>query len=208
MDASKPDQTPGGEAPPQRATAGATDLFGEPILRRSAEFVAGNRIVLSRRWGPGPVACVIGHNPSDAAADRDDPTSRWWNRWFELFGFGGYNAVNLYPFVTADPAECRRIADGAWHGDWAARDAMHFVNLPRLVEVAKGAHQVFVCWGAIAADNEWVEAVIEEIQSGFEPCPDLWCWGTNGDGSPKHPMARGKHRIPPDQKPILWRAAR
>jgi hypothetical protein len=50
------------------------------------------------------------------------------------------------------------------------------------------------------------EKVVEEIQAGEAPYPDLWCWGTNADGSPKHPMARGKHRIPADQPPILWRA--
>lgn len=93
----------------------------------------------------------------------------------------------------------------AWHD----RDALHFVNLPAVVKAAKSADQVSVCWGAIAGHDEgWIEHVVEEIQSGEDPCPDLWCWGTNADGSPKHPMARGKHRIPRDQQPILWRAAR
>ncbi|AHE56053.1 hypothetical protein [Sphingomonas sanxanigenens] len=36
---------------------------------------------------------------------------------------------------------------------------------------------------------------------------DLWCWGKTKDGAPKHPMARGLHRIPRDQQPIMWRAA-
>jgi len=164
------------------------------------------RLGLSRDWGKGPRALVIGCNPSDADAEKDDPTSRWWNRWFSLNGFGGYDAMNLYPFCSADPAACRRIVAAIDGGHWRIRDELHFINLPALVHAAKTAHQVFVCWGAIAWDADWIEYVVEEIQFGPEPWPDLFCWGTNGDGSPKHPLARGRHRIPTDQPPVLWRA--
>lgn len=183
------------------------DLFGEATMQRNAIFVGAERIELSRRWGPGPIACVIGCNPSAANANRDDPTSLWWNAWFQLFGFGGYRAVNLYPFCTSSPAECRRKAD--WHktDDWYSRDQLIMTNLPHVGKVAKEADQVFVCWGNIAWDDMWIEHVIQEIQEGTEPCPDLWCWGKTKSGAPTHPMARGKHRIPRDQKPILWRAA-
>lgn len=189
--------------------AGPFDLLGGPAIRRAAWFVGSDvRIRLSRDWAPGPRALVIGHNPSDAGVDRDDPTSRWWNRWFHAFGFGGYDAVNLYPFVTSDPRQCRAIIDEIEGGiNWSARDDLHFVNLPALVAAAKAAQQVFVCWGAIAQDHAWIEHVVEEVQSGVGPYPDLWCWGKTADGSPKHPMARGKHRIPVNQAPILWRAA-
>jgi len=184
------------------------DLFGEPVMKRSASFGhSGIRWNLTREWGPGPRALAIGCNPSAADALKDDPTSRWWNDWFRRFGFGGYTAMNLYPFITSSPAECRRIADWSATDDWWARDQLIYHNLPSLAEAAKAADQVFVCWGAIAWDDEFIEHVIEQIQSGVEPYPDLWCWGTTNSGAPKHPMARGKHRIPRDQKPILWRAA-
>ena len=185
-----------------------TDLFGNSVMQRSARFDGLDRIELRRSWGPGPVACMIGHNPSDAGIDRDDPTSKWWIDWCRLFGFGGYVAVNLYPFVTSDPAECRTIVEEIDAGsNWSARDTLHYVNLPAVVQAAKAADQVFVCWGAIAHDHAWISHVVEEIQFGEAPYPDLWCWGTTRDGAPKHPMARGKHRIARDQRPILWRAA-
>lgn len=186
-----------------------TDLLGQPILRRSAFFPRpGIRRRLSRAWGPGPRALVIGCNPSDAGEDRDDPTSLWWNAWFGLFGFGAYDAMNLWTKVSPNPAECRRWADWQNNGpDWGARDEIMFGNLPELVAAAKRADQVFVCWGNIAWDHDWIEHVVEEIQTGEAPWPDLWCWGKTKNGAPKHPMARGKHRIPRDQPPILWRAA-
>ena len=183
------------------------DLFGQMPIWRQAHYDGGNRLLLMRRWGPGPTACVIGHNPSTADGTKDDPTSRWWNAWFQLFGFGGYAAVNLYPWCSAKPADVYARVDGIDRGDWGARDELHFVNLPEVVAQAKKADQVFVCWGAIARDCLWLDQVVEEIQSGEEPYPDLWCWGKTASGAPKHPMARGAHRIPTDQKPILWRAA-
>jgi hypothetical protein len=192
-----------------RITALEVDLFGKDVMQRGARFVGGCRITLTRRWGPGPRACVIGHNPSDAGADRDDPTSRWWNAWFRLFGFGSYVAVNLYPWCSADPADVYRKVEDLYGGvDWGARDELHFINLPTVVQAAKSADQVFVCWGAIARDHAWIEHVIEEIQSGEAPYPDLYCWGTTAARAPKHPMARGLHRIAKDQAPILWRPAR
>ena len=184
------------------------DLFGAPVMERSAIFRAPDqRLVLSRKWGPGPRALVIGCNPSDAGGKKqDDPTSLWWNRWFQHYGFGAYDAANLYPFVSPSPAECRRVVDGIGNGDWDARDALHFANLPTLVRLAKTADQVFVCWGNIAWDDDWIEHVVEEIQTGEAPWPDLWCWGTTKSGAPTHPMARGKHRLPWDAAPVLWRS--
>lgn len=59
------------------------DLFGDPLMKRSASFGGyGTRWKLTREWGPGPRALAIGCNPSDADALQDDPTSRWWNAWF------------------------------------------------------------------------------------------------------------------------------
>jgi hypothetical protein len=183
------------------------DLLGDPILRRSANFPSeGQRDRLTRDWGPGRRAFVLGCNPSDAGKDRDDPTSKWWNDWFYSYGFGGYDAGNLYPFVTSDPADCKRIADWQSNGpDWYARDAIQH-NLNEVVRMAKRADQVFVCFGNIAWDQDWIEHVVEAIQTGEEPWPDLWCWGKTKSGAPIHPMARGKHRIAKDQAPVLWRA--
>lgn len=184
------------------------DLFGEPVLRRSAFFPhPGVRRRLTRDWGPGPRAFVLGCNPSDAGDDRDDPTSLWWNRNFAHWGFGGYDAGNMYSFVTSSPQECRKRYDEAIGGpNWHDRDEL-FANLDDVVRMAKRADQVFVCFGNIAWDSDWTEHVLEEIQTGIEPWPDLWCWGKTKSGAPTHPMARGKHRLDPLQAPILWRTA-
>lgn len=182
------------------------DLLGDPILRRSAHFpIPGIRERLSRDWTPGPRAFVLGCNPSDADALKDDPTSRWWNRWFASFGFGGYDAGNLYPFCTSSPQECRRRVEAAQDGPVCDdRDAL-CANVEAVVRMAKQADQVFLCYGAIAWDQMWIEKVLDAIQGGPGPGPDLWCWGVTAINAPKHPLARGAHRIDPHQRPIIWR---
>lgn len=183
------------------------DLLGDPVMQRDATFLRpGVRLTLSRRWGPGPRAFVIGCNSADADGDRDDMTSLWWNRWFAHYGFGAYDAGNMYPFCSPHPSVCKARVKAAWAGEWGDRDALH-ANLDHVVKLAKAADQVFVCFGNIAndIDADWVEHVLEHIQTGEEPWPDLWCWGKTGSGAPTHPMARGKHRIDPLQPALLWR---
>lgn len=187
-----------------------TDLLGDPLIKRSAIFNGPDiRRVLTREWDMRlPRALVIGCNPSVAGVDREDPTSKWWNRWFMHYGFGAYDAMNLWAKVSSDPSQCRKWADWENNGpDWHARDEIFYHNLSDLVATAKKADQVFVCWGNIAWDYDWIEHVVEEIQTGDAPWPHLWCWGKTKNGAPMHPMARGKHRIDPLAHAILWKTA-
>jgi hypothetical protein len=176
-------------------------LFGPPEIARDATFIGPYRIKLSRDWGEGRRALVIGCNPSTANALIDDPTSRWWNTWFKQAGFAGYDAANLYPFCTSSPAECRAIVESDSN---EARRALLNVNLPALTEFSRSASQVFVCWGAIAWDAEWISTVCNAILADRLRDPNLWCWGRTKNGSPKHPLARGSHRISRDQPAIPW----
>lgn len=49
------------------------------------------------------------------------------------------------------------------------------------------------------------EALLDEVCKAVGH--DLYCFGTTKDGKPKHVLARGPHRVPRDQKPVLWRKA-
>lgn len=186
-----------------------TDLLGAVPFTRSARISPCGiyRWTLERAWAKGPSVCYIGHNPSTASHDVDDMTSQAWVHHARFNGYARYTAVNLYPFRAADVRECRRWADYEKNGpDWSARDAL-MDNETVVVEVAKKADIVVACWGALAHDQIWVAHVIEAIQSGVSPYPDIYCLGVTNAGDPKHAMARGKHRIPRDQRFVLWKAA-
>lgn len=180
-------------------------IFGEATFDDHRQL----RWSLRRWWRAGPYACWIMLNPSDAGAERNDPTM--WEVIFHTYrlGFGGLVVVNLYPFISANPAACKRWADYDAPGrgpDWWVRDRL-LDNLQLVGRTAKEADACFAAWGASAFDDAWTERVVEEVLSGDAPWPDLLCLGTTADGSPKHPLARGHHRIPRDQQPIVWRSA-
>lgn len=175
-------------------------MKGSAVISKCGNF----RWKLTREWAEGPKVCYIGHNPSTADATTEDPTTRAWAHFAKANGYGGYIAVNLYPYRTSDPALCRRWADFENNGpDWYARDAM-MENIELVGAVAKQSGIVVASWGAIAQDETMVDKIIEEIQSGDAPYPDIYCLGMTANGAPKHPLARGRHRIPRDQKFIPW----
>lgn len=182
-----------------------TDLF----MKRGATYSSGEQLrwTLTREWGDGPGVCYIGHNPSTAGHEIDDPTSLAWVHFAKLNGFTQYTAVNLYPYRTPDVRECHRWAQWDKNGpDWWARDRIQD-NMEVISREAKRAAMVVACWGALCRDSFHVDAVIEEIQSGVDPYPHLYCLGTTLAGDPVHPMARGRHRIPRDRTFMLWRSA-
>jgi hypothetical protein len=89
--------------------------------------------------------------------------------------------------------------------DWYARDDLHH-NLDVIVRESKAAALTVACWGAIAWDEVWIDHVVEEITTGEEPWKRIYCFGTTSSGAPIHPLARGKHRIPDNAEPVLWRS--
>ena len=190
---------------PQHATAPRMPVE----IRRAANLSAcgQHRFSLTRVWSPGPHVCWIGLNPSTADHRIDDPTVTRLTSFTNAWGFGGFVAVNLYPFRTPNPAACKRWADWQNNGpDWHARDII-LHNVDVVASEAKRAALVVACWGAGAWDGEFVEHVIEEIMTGEAPYPAIHCLGRTFAGDPIHPMARGRHRVPDDAKPIIWRAA-
>jgi len=183
------------------------DLFPETApseIRRSAHFVGDLRLSLTRDWGNRPDArraLAIGCNPSAADAQRDDPTSRWWNKWFMSNGYSGYDAMNLYPFCTPHPKACRAFVE---KHPRKAKKAMTAINLPALLAAANKAETIFVCWGNIAWDQKWISHVVSELQAVAGAEVPLYCWGITKSGAPKHPLARGKHRITATQTAKIW----
>ena len=177
-------------------------------MTRGARFSPdkAERWTLTRCWDVNlPTVCYIGHNPSVAGHDNEDPTSLAWIHFTKVNGCGSFTAVNMYPYCSSVPRYARQWAAWEKNGpDWHARDCMQ-INMGIIAEMAKKADYVVACWGAIAQDDGLIESVLEEIQAGASPWPDVYCLGLTNAGHPKHPMARGVHRIPRDQKFLMFR---
>ncbi|GEP06858.1 DUF1643 domain-containing protein [Methylobacterium oxalidis] len=181
--------------------------FADMIQRAASLSRCGTyRFTLTRTWGEGGHVCFIGLNPSTADHRIDDPTVRRWIHFAQAWGYGGFTAVNLHPFRSASPAACREWSRWEEDGpDWYVRDVIQ-ENLGIVVREAKAAALVVPCWGAGTWDPEWVDHLLEEVQTGEAPWPDLHCFALSQGGHPVHPMARGRNRIPDHAQPVLWRA--
>lgn len=182
----------------------------EPIVR-SAEIEDNYRWVLKRAWGAGPCVLWCGVNPSDANDKRDDPTMLREIGFSYRWGFGSLVKVNIYPFISANQQALRRWR-ASWAPDMRAGEFDHsaFQAWLHNIDVVRGLIEKcdmrIAAWGN-GADCDDLALFLDELGYNYEEKarPIQWhCIGKNANGSPKHTLARGVHRVPDDAKPFFW----
>jgi hypothetical protein len=135
------------------------------------------RTRLWRIWSDLPRLLFIGLNPSTAAAVLNDNTVEWLMRWAFANGFGGLEIGNVYPFRTAYPEELKAA------GYPPGRD--NFATLRALAKIVQDEGGTVACgWGTKAQPSRAADLVADFECDGIL----LHRWGSNKDGSPKHPL--------------------
>ena len=133
------------------------------------------RYWLLRVWNDAlPILAVIGVNPSTADEKENDPTIRKDIGFASRLGFGGILKLNVAAFRATDPIDCKR----AYAPIGFFNDA---TNLVAAVEHFK-ATKVVAAWGKNG--NHFSN----ECKKITETFPELWCFGKNGDGTPRHTL--------------------
>jgi len=179
-------------------------MTGQPsrVHRSAAISRCGNfRWWLRREWSDGPAVVWVMLNPARADDARDDPTIRRVIGFSRSWGYGSAIVANLFPFRSTIPAECR-----AWARSNPSQVRRRMRENDRAITEAIGdAASVIAAWGTVP----WARARAAEMASHLNSAPSsLLCLGTTLDGSPLHPLARGRNRVPDDRKPTLWVPAR
>lgn len=189
----------------------------EPIVR-SALLTDGCRWWLKRAWGAGPMICWIMCNPSDADAGRDDPTMLRVMDFSAAWGYGSCSVVNVLPCISSTPdvaLEWMRRAE-QWIIDGNGDDPssewdLHRQNIVHVTQQIDAAKAHVAAWGNnIPQDlaRRFLQDIAEMSDDADheEMAPVEWlCLGTNSNGSPRHPLSRGKNRVPDDFKPVRWK---
>lgn len=188
------------------------DRPGDPVMvKSSVQASNGCRFTLRYTWDDAePVLPWIMLNPAEAGTTREfDMTARRVIRFSHRWGFGGSLLLNVIPKITAKPAELRDWLRWDERQDWGARDDL-FENWRTVAAAVANCDAAMIAWGASLAGNYdfdvMVEHMFDEINDPEGPRTDLlkaFCLGLSGGGYPLHPMARGKHRVPDDRRPIL-----
>lgn len=130
-------------------------------------------------------------NPSTADADDDDPTIRRCIHFAKALGGTGLAVVNLYALRATDPTDLWTVDDPVG----PRNDA----TLTMFLSMAKRADfPIVAAWGAHARQDR-VQAVL-----AMDGAERLTALGVTKNNAPKHPLARGQHRIPDDATPAPW----
>ena len=152
-----------------------------PGVQGDASFSADGRYrQLMRRWTgesfPDRYILFIGMNPSTADGTVNDPTcAREWT-FAVREGYSAMVKANVGDYRATDPRML--LAPGVV----AVSDA----NIPAIRKAAAGADLVVLCHGKLnKALAPAGKALVEALKADGVA---LWCFGTNGDGSPKHPL--------------------
>lgn len=166
------------------------------------------RWTLTRAWDGRPMLLVVMFNPSTADAEKDDPTIQLLCHIASHNGYGGIVVVNLVPLRSSTPEPAIDMVKWDKTADWCARDRLQ-ENVAVICREAARAGAVLFAWGALADRLEfWPDNVREEIECALADGTPIYCLGRTASGQPKHPLARGKHKVPKDAPLIPWEVSR
>ena len=159
---------------------GRVRLALPPGVRGDAQFSDHEHRQIMRRWMgesfPERYILFIGMNPSTADATVNDPTcAREWN-FARREGYEAMAKGNVGDYRATDPKAL--LAPGVVVSSPA--------NLPSLRIAAAGADRVVLCHGKL--NKALAPAGRDLVQALRADGVELWCFGTNADGSPKHPL--------------------
>ncbi len=149
------------------------------------------RVLLSRRWespdAKSGYVLWIGMNPSTADANFDDPTVKKERKYTNRWGYAHYMKCNVMDYRATKPKML--LAP-----DVVPRSE---VNLPTIIEAAKGAAIVVLAFGAPHKKlRKYGEEVISELRKLDIP---LYCMNYTKDGLPVHPLYQKD-----DAEPVLF----
>ena len=157
---------------------------------------------LDRWWGEGDRALVCMANPSYAGADKNDPTITQLIKLIRALGYPGFTVINWSPYIATSPKDLH-----AWrwnNPDLSSRAQEDNVEMIRHLGVVAPVR--IVAWGNIVPQVPNTSHVLRALSDDLKH--PVYAFGRTKDGSPKHPMARGKHRLKIGQQLEVWRAAR
>lgn len=139
---------------------------------------------------PSGICMFIGLNPSTADEQKLDPTMRRCIDFAKRWGFGHLIMTNLFAFRTAFPEEMKRSASpiGPDNDLW-------------LLKIANVAGLIVAAWGK---DGGHMGRDLEVRTMLHRAGAKLHILEATKDNFPKHPLARGVHRIPNSAMPKPW----
>ncbi len=159
-------------------------LANDLPIRKSANISRDGlyRYELTRRWGEqeDDLLPFVMLNPSDADAEKDDPTIRRCMAFARREGAGGIIVANLFAWRTPHSDELRQAGDPFGKDNRKAIEAIAARSIENGIPI--------VCaWGCRGALHAADETAID-IMRGVGPGATMKCLGKTKAGHPRHPL--------------------
>lgn len=172
-------------------------------IHRSAKFDHTLRYRFELRrwwvdWVDYPMRWVawLMSNPSTADGEKDDPTIKRVIHFSHSWGYDGAIIVNTSPVIGSTPAAAARAM--AEDGDYGQQRVNQ--NFGFIADAGAASALRIAAFGA----NPFYRLSARTFESFGLP---IHCLAKTQDGSPIHPLARGRNRVPNDAQPQVWRTS-
>lgn len=148
------------------------------------------RYLLWRTWDENlPKLGVMMNNPSDADAEKNDPTIYRLIHFATINGFGEILVANMYGYRTPSPKALWLVQD-------SGKDAVGPANDTYVTMMTKNTVMTLLAYGNLPRP-ERVDHILNLLKNLGTDCRHL---GLTNSGRPKHPLSRGKSWIPDTQQ--------
>jgi hypothetical protein len=142
-------------------------------------------------------------NPSTADESVDDPTVTSLIKRSSVWGWGSFCVVNLCAWRSSHPQDLVNVIDPIGK----AENDSHIAE--RAWQARKTGASVVVAWGDTGFSRPKLRADLRgrdaRVLAYLQSNGPVFCIGQNADGTPTHPVARGKHKVPEDRPLELYR---
>ncbi|MEM9482899.1 MAG: DUF1643 domain-containing protein [Cyanobacteria bacterium P01_F01_bin.116] len=136
------------------------------------------RYCLTRSWSSPNLnnhqVTFIMLNPSQADAERDDPTIRACSQFAQGWGYHQLNIVNLFAYRTPKPSNLKQISDPI------GPDNDYY-----LLQATESAHKIILAWGNWGTLLKRDQTIVKLLRPHHYK---LYCLMRNNSGQPRHPL--------------------
>jgi hypothetical protein len=139
-------------------------------------------------------------NPSTATAFKLDPTVLKCTKFARRWRAHVVEVVNLFALRSPYPEDLIKLMDDDT-GRLAVRRGAGLDNDKEIINACAGASLVIAAWGNHGHLANRASIVRGMLQMAGVTLHHL---GTTSNGSPLHPLARGKSSIPIEREPVVW----
>lgn len=154
----------------------------EVVFDSPSEVGCKYRYLLKCKWSDDlPKVTFVMLNPSVANASICDPTLSRCVSFAKNWGYGGINVVNLFAYISTDPANLKSISDPVGK-----------LNDSYIIEAVEDSELIIYAWGTKYGKIQKRDRKVISLLLDYDP----QCIKKKKNGDPSHPLYLSENLMP------------